>query len=90
MAVLLEIKVFPQSGRQGCMLDKAKSLRCYLKSSPENGKANEELIKILAKALSLPQADFKIVRGATARKKVIKIETALDLAAVTQKLTRKG
>ena len=90
MAVLLEIKVFPQSGRQECQLDKAGGLRCYLKSSPEHGKANEELVKILAKTLSFPQAQFKIIRGATSRKKVIKIETVHDKTQIIQTLITKG
>ena len=90
MAVLLEIKVFPQSGRQQCLQDKTGTLKCYLKSSPEHGKANEELVKFLATTLSLPQTNFKLVRGATARKKLIKVETSLDNTQITQALIRKG
>ena len=89
MAILLEIKVFPQSGRQVCLQDKAGILKCYLKSSPEHGKANEELIKIVASRLAIPQAHLKIVRGAATRKKVIKIETSLDHADILQKLIQR-
>ncbi len=86
MPILLEIKVVPQSGKQRFVTDKSGILKCFLKSPPEDGKANKELIKLLSEALSIPQDHIKIVLGATFRKKVLKIDTPLDQKAIWKKL----
>ena len=86
MAVHLEIKVTPQAGRQQFLRDKSGTIKCLLKSAPEGGKANNELIKFLSKTLSVPQENVIIMQGVTARKKVIKIETPLNTEAILHKL----
>lgn len=78
MALILELKVVPLSGKQHCMSDKAGMLKCYLKSPPEGGKANAELCKFLSKVLKIPQEHVSILAGATSRKKVIKLDTTLS------------
>lgn len=60
------------------MLDKQGSIKCYLKSPPEKGKANKELLTMLAKKLNIPQQDIVIIAGAASRKKRIKIEGSLE------------
>jgi uncharacterized protein (TIGR00251 family) len=77
MAFIFDVKVFPSSGRKGWAIDKAGNLKCYLKSPAEQGKANEELIKSLSKALGIPQDMISISSGAQSRKKRIKIEAAM-------------
>lgn len=74
MAFIFELKVVPSSGRNKWMLDKSGMLKCFLKNPPEKGLANKELIKLVAKALSIPQAGVAIVSGAASRKKRLKIE----------------
>ena len=86
MAVRLDIKVTPQSGKQAFLLDKSGLIKCLLKSPPEGGKANAELIKFLSKKLSVPQENNIILQGVTTRKKTVKIETSLDRASVFCKL----
>ncbi|MFA5307113.1 MAG: DUF167 domain-containing protein [Candidatus Babeliales bacterium] len=86
MAVILEIKVIPSSGRQDLFRDKSGSLKCHLKNPPENGKANAELIKMLAKNLGLGQNAVQLLSGATARKKIIKIESSLSLEELLREL----
>jgi uncharacterized protein (TIGR00251 family) len=74
MSIILEVKVIPQSGKQALQIDKSGQLKCYLKSPPEGGKANEELIKFMSKKLSITQDSFFILQGVTARKKLLKID----------------
>lgn len=74
MALICEIKVVPSSGKSACKLDKNGMLKCYLKSPPENGKANKELIKMLAKELGVSQDEVEILSGETSRNKRIKID----------------
>jgi len=74
MGLLIEIKVVPSSGRQKCVLEKSGQLKCYLKNPPEKGKANAELISMIAKALKQPKKLITIEFGTTSRKKRLKID----------------
>ncbi|TET06291.1 DUF167 domain-containing protein [Candidatus Dependentiae bacterium] len=86
MALICIIKVIPSSGRSAWTLDKSGILKCYLKSAPEKGKANKELIKMLADALSIEQKRISIVGGLTSRTKRIKIDLAINLSQLCEKL----
>jgi len=84
MAILLEIKVVPRAGRQQVIRDKGGMVKCFLKSPPEDGKANKELIRFISSQLSLPQEAVSILQGLTSPKKVLKIETSRSKEAVLQ------
>jgi uncharacterized protein (TIGR00251 family) len=84
--IKINIKVVPSSGMKKCILDKSGRIKCYVKSPPEDGAANSELIKMLAKLLSVNQEDIKIVAGATSRNKILSIKTSLSLEAVIAKI----
>lgn len=75
--LILEVKVITQSGRMNIVLDKSGILKCYVKAAPENGKANEEIIGLIAKTLKISKGAVEIVSGWASRKKVIKIQTIL-------------
>lgn len=81
MAIVLEFKVIPNSKTQGFEQSSGGQLKCRLKSKPEGGKANEELIKFLAKKLNISTDNIKLLRGATSRNKLIKIDTQMTLQA---------
>ncbi len=86
MPLLFEVKVVPSSGRNKWVLEKSGKLKCYLKNPPEKGKANKELIKLIAKALSLAQGKIAIVSGATNRNKLVKIESDFSYDQLLQLL----
>jgi len=73
MPTIIELKVVPSSGKNKWILDAGGRLKCYLKSPPEKGLANRELIKLVAKALSISNSDVEIVSGATSRNKRLKV-----------------
>ncbi len=75
MPLIIDIKVIPGSQHGKWFLDASGALKCYLKSPPEQGKANRELIKLLAQTLRIRQADVIILTGTTSRAKKIKIAT---------------
>ncbi len=79
MALVFDVKVIPSSGSFGFFRDKNGELKCHLKSAPEKGQANRELLKGLAKLLKIPQNDIEIIAGDIIRKKKIKIHAALTL-----------
>lgn len=77
IVLMLEIKVMPQSGRSTLMLDKAGILKCFIKAAPEKGKANEEVVEIIAKIADVSKGAVEIVSGWTSRKKLIRIQVAM-------------
>jgi uncharacterized protein (TIGR00251 family) len=85
MITTLELKVIPQAGTQNIVQNIHGVIICKLKSPPEDGKANAELIKMLAKALSIPQAHIRIILGATNRKKTVAIND-LDRTTILKRL----
>jgi uncharacterized protein (TIGR00251 family) len=75
MALRLEIKVVPSSGKLSFAIDKQHRLKCYLKAQAEEGKANYELIKFVAKTCNVTQRDVDIVSGLISRNKILLITT---------------
>lgn len=73
MAYVFDVKVVPSSGKNQWKLEASGKLKCYLKSAPERGLANEELIKLVAKALGLTKDQVSIVGGATSRNKRVRV-----------------
>jgi hypothetical protein len=69
----LAVKVFPQSGKSEIVKYQDEVLRVNLKAVPEKGKANIELIKLLAKEFGQNKESIKILNGIASRTKLIKI-----------------
>lgn len=79
MAIILPIKVQPQSGRQQLVWDaKQGVLKAFLKSAPEKNRANDELCLFLSKILGIVRANVVIIGGHTARRKKIAITTTMS------------
>lgn len=72
----LNIRCFPHSGRQeiekieGIEGDK-NPYKVYLKSNPEDNKANIELLKFLKKHFKVK--NIKLIKGRTSRNKVVEL-----------------
>ena len=69
--MLISVKVHSNSRPQRLAKISEDDYEVYLKSPPENNKANEELIKLLQKQFK--GLSVNLIRGKTSRKKVIKI-----------------
>jgi uncharacterized protein len=74
---ILELKIFPSSGKQELKAEPSGMLKCFLTSVPEKGKANQELIKFLAKKVGISQGQVVIICGATSRLKKIRFDVAM-------------
>ncbi|WP_373529804.1 DUF167 domain-containing protein [Nostoc sp.] len=70
-----KVKVKPNSKQQKIEEQSDGSLTMYLKSPPVDGKANEELIKLLAKKFDVAKSHIKIKSGLSSRQKLIEIDT---------------
>lgn len=73
----LIVKVMPNAGDNSISMpkddDAARVLSVRVTATPENGKANAAVLKLLAKALGLPGTSLVIVRGSNSRTKTIAI-----------------
>lgn len=82
----VEVTVTPSSGRQEWKLDKSGRLKCFLKSAPEHGKANDELVRFVAKSLDIPQSKVVLTSGASSRKKRLCLVVDVPLSEILKKL----
>jgi uncharacterized protein len=83
--VTIEIVARPGvSTRRIVRLD-PRGLVVTLNAAPEKGKANDELINFLAREIKIPKSAIAIVRGATSRRKTVRIEPC-DPAAIAARL----
>jgi len=72
-----KVKVKPNSKQQKILEQPDDSLIVYLKSPPVDGKANEELIKLLAEKFGVAKSDITIKSGLSSRQKLIEIDTLI-------------
>ncbi|MBE9210038.1 DUF167 domain-containing protein [Nostoc sp. LEGE 06077] len=70
-----KVKVKPNSRQQKVEEKADGTLTVYLKSPPVDGKANEELIKVLAEKFDVPKSYVSIKSGLSSRQKLIEINT---------------
>lgn len=83
MSGALAIRVTPRSAKPGIGEWRTDPggrpfLEVRVSAAPADGAANEELVKLLAKALGLPKSSMAIVSGQTARLKRIELPLAED------------
>jgi len=63
--------------------DGAKLLKIADNAAPNDGKANQAVLAMLARTIGIARSRLSLVSGATARKKVIKLD-AVDAALLTR------
>ena len=88
---ILSIRVTPRSAKPGIgewKTDPAERpfLEIRVAAAPADGAANDEVVKLLAKALGLPKSSLAIVSGQTARLK--RVELPLDEMEIRARLSR--
>ena len=72
--LVLSVKVKPNSGRSALEQLGDSSWVASLKALPVDGKANDELITLLARRFKCRKADVSIKRGGSGRMKLVQIE----------------
>ncbi len=70
---ILKVKVKPNSKQQSFEAEADGSFKVCLKSPPVDGKANQELIKLLAKKFNVKKSEITIKSGLSAKNKLIEI-----------------
>jgi uncharacterized protein (TIGR00251 family) len=75
MSKIIKIKVIPRSSQNEIVGEMADGvLKVKLTTPPIDGKANEELIKLLAKHFSIAKNDIKILQGLKSKNKMVEIK----------------
>lgn len=74
---VLHLRVTPKASANRIKLETAEDgtplVRVYVTCVPEDGKANEAVIKLLAKELGIAKSKLTITQGETSRNKTIRI-----------------
>jgi uncharacterized protein YggU (UPF0235/DUF167 family) len=73
MAQKIWVLVKPQSRKENLSCLGDGTYQAAVQAPAQDGKANQALIALLAGHFSLPKAKIKIIRGLTARKKLVEI-----------------
>jgi uncharacterized protein (TIGR00251 family) len=81
----LEVLVQPRASRTRVVGEHGGRLKVALAAPPVEGEANEALVAFLAGALGVRRSDVAIVRGATGRRKAVRVQ-GVEPAAVAAAL----
>lgn len=68
------MKVIPKASKSEIIGWENEQLKVRLKAVPEKGKANEELIRVLAEYFNIPKSQITIIRGGKSRIKQVQLE----------------
>jgi uncharacterized protein (TIGR00251 family) len=83
----LEVRVQPRARRDEIAGERDGRLLVRVTATPVDGKANVAVRKLLARSLGVAPGEVRIVRGETARDKLIEV-SGVDSAAVRRALDR--
>ncbi|MFC1622636.1 DUF167 domain-containing protein [Patescibacteria group bacterium] len=72
--MLIKVKVIPKSSINKIIEESFGDFKIKIITVPEKGKANDKVIKLLAKYFKVSKTKISIIRGLTTSKKIIKIE----------------
>jgi uncharacterized protein (TIGR00251 family) len=71
--VSVSVRVQPRARHTALELTAQGALKVAVTAPPEDGRANEAVVALLAQSWRLPKSAFEVVQGATARNKTIGI-----------------
>ena len=73
MGVTFPVRVQPRAARSGIAGEVDGALRIRLAAPPVAGKANEELVNLLAKLLDIPRRQIEIISGQKSKNKLVRV-----------------
>jgi len=69
----LKIKVEPRSSRSEVVGPYGDALKVKLNSPPVEGKANKELVEVLAREFGISRRDVEIISGQSSKNKTVRL-----------------
>jgi uncharacterized protein (TIGR00251 family) len=88
-SVTLRVRLTPRGGRDEVRLLDDGSLAVRVAAPPVEGRANDALRKVVAKALGVAPSRVQLVRGERSREKTLSVE-GIDAAGVRARLAPDG
>ena len=76
--VLFPVHVTPGASRSRVTGELDGRLKIAVVAAPERSKANQAVLKLLAKALELRKSQLSIVSGTTSRRKTVEVQGLTD------------
>jgi uncharacterized protein (TIGR00251 family) len=73
-SALVRVRLQPRAGRDEIVGERSGSLLVRVSAPPVQGRANEALCRLIAKAAGVPSGRASVVRGASARDKLVRLE----------------
>jgi uncharacterized protein (TIGR00251 family) len=83
-STILMLRVAPKSAQDAVVGWQGEVLKVKVRAVPENGRANEAVIAVLAKALEVPKTAIVIESGQASRNKRVRI-TGLSAEAIRRR-----
>ena len=74
----MEVEVTPGARKAGVMGRRGDRLKVRVHAPPREGRANKELVGVVAALWGVPKANVAVIRGAASRRKVLAIEGVDD------------
>ena len=73
-AVRLRVRVAPGARRSEIVGRHGDAWKVRVRSAPERGRANDELVELLAGRLGLTRSELRVVAGHAARDKIVELD----------------
>jgi uncharacterized protein (TIGR00251 family) len=77
----LRLRVVPGASRPGIVGRHGDAWKVRVTAPPEDGRANDAVLDLLARTFDLPRRDVRLATGASSRDKVVVLEGMTDEAA---------
>lgn len=74
MSARLTLRVSPGASRSAVVGRYGAGWKVRVAAAPEDGKANDAVVRLLAETLALPTRDVRIVSGMSSRDKTVALE----------------
>jgi uncharacterized protein len=86
LSTRVRLRVAPGSTRSSVVGRHGEAWKVRVAAPPEDGRANEAVVRLLADTLSLPRKAVTLVSGHGARDKIVKLE-GIDPVQLEQRLS---
>ena len=70
---IFNVRVIPRAKQNSITTDADGTIRVHTTTAPTDGKANDAVVRMLAKHFNVPRSAINIVRGQTSHNKVIEV-----------------
>lgn len=87
--VRLHLRVAPRATSSAVVGRHGAGWKIRVAAPPERGRANDEVVSVLANVLGLPRPDIRVVAGATGRDKVVELD-GMPLGEIERRLAAQG